>query len=679
MKKALLLTALSVGMFAATAHAAVYSKLSEPICDDANHVIYDGKGNFAVETPAENTVELTLDLRSMLSYANSNDYKSGAPLLLWDADVLDYGLTDEADTRMPTGTRKPTITGWCLGKTWTWGGKIEYDTLQKYADSTGKVTLRINGSSKNGVTITTQAADSSTVTLYKAPALKAAANKKVGAYQVNLNYVSSVSLLTPSTLDTSTYTPPPDYTIPFKSSRADNTSLKRVMFLGDSITHGVNDKTWRWQLFKILVDNGIEAEIVGPRSGYTTGYTRLTTKDQAENYGGVKFPNVHLAQSSGRTHNIITGSNAGMTGVNYGGHSTGSSASTFNCDTWCCMMGTNDLISDHGYTAADFAAKMQRMLGGKVTVEGKQFTWTPGEEWGTLGKLATDILRDKDDVLYLMSVPCWGRHRNNNEANRHEAVQAYSPLLRQWTEAFSRSHGINVKFADINGGLVDYALNTPFSWPDSMSNRPGGDGLHPNEQGSLIIAGNLARAMGIAGRTAGLPRTATANWSTATPGVMNPGRPGNHAVGEFTPGTGYSVEVMATFGNGAKDGWKSAGDSMSITVGDGTDGGTLRLTESTICWGNTPLYCGDISALSEPVRITRHQGNEMHNILPGFYVWIGDMLIGQGLQPTNGVANGISISTNADKGTVNAVRWAPAPTAPTTTLKHSPTHAYYTK
>ena len=144
MRKTLFLTSLAAGLLP-LAGAATYNELSKALCDDTNHVIYDGKGNFAVQSPADNTVELTLDLNSMLSYANSNDYKSGTPLMLWDADVMDYGLTDVADTNEATGSRKPAITGWCAGKIWPNGGKIEYDTLKKYADATHNVYAYILG------------------------------------------------------------------------------------------------------------------------------------------------------------------------------------------------------------------------------------------------------------------------------------------------------------------------------------------------------------------------------------------------------------------------------------------------------------------------------------------------------------------------------------------------------
>lgn len=41
-----------------------------------------------------------------------------------------------------------------------------------------------------------------------------------------------------------------------------------------------------------------------------------------------------------------------------------------------------------------------------------------------------------------------------------------------------------------------------------MFNNPTADGLHPNAQGDLLMAGNLAKGMGYAGRSAGQERKA---------------------------------------------------------------------------------------------------------------------------------------------------------------------------
>lgn len=665
-----ILTGLLSGWVALQAPAATYSNLSAPLCDDANHVIYDGKGHFAVQSAAETTLELVINLPSLLSYANSNDYKSGNPLLLWDADFADYGLTDLADTAKPTGSRTPALTGYAVDKIWKPERNISYATLQKYADANGNVTLRITNSNKDGVTVTARSADGDEQLLYKSPELRYSRNKKLNSYRVNLNYVTAVNLLTPSTLDTTNYTPPKDYTIPFESQRTDGLTLKRVMFMGDSITHGVNDCTWRWQLFKILVDNGVEAEIVGPRSGYTPGYAKLATKDSAmSSYGGTEFPNVHLAQSSGRTHNIITGSNAGMSGVNYGGHSTSSSSATFNCDTWFCLMGTNDLLSDRGYTEAEFCAKMQRLIGGKVSCNKGKYTWSAGDEWGTMARIATDVLKDANDVLYIMSVPCWGHHNNNNQPDRHLAVQQYNDLLKQWGSKFSKKSGLQLRYVDINEGMVDPTHKVPFSWPDSMSNRPGRDGLHPNEQGSLIMAGNLAQALGIAGRTAGLPRITATTTSSMKAVSISKDSACSLAVGELGTPDGYTVVFpVSDIGNA----------TLRMNLNDGTKGGTLSIDKQRICWEGAPLYCAQ--KLQGDLHITWHPGQPEKNVQSGIYVWLGDMLIGQALTPApSNAINGIHLTAEGKAINIGNLKQFKQALAPASSLRTAPTHAYTIK
>lgn len=665
MKRTLILAGL-LAWGSTMTQGATYSNLSAPLCDEANHVIYDGKGNFMVQSGAETTVELSINLASLQSYANSNDYKSGSPLLLWDADFADYGLTDLADTTQPTGSRTPALAGYGVDKIWQPGRNINFATLQQYAGAGGTVQLKITNSNSEGVTVTARAADGSEQVLYRAPELRYSRNRKLSAYRVNLNYVTAVTLHTPSALDTAGYTPPKDYTIPFVSQREDGLSLGRVMFMGDSITHGVNDCTWRWQLFKILVDNGVEAEIVGPRSGYTPGYTKLSTRDSAMNsYGGSEFPNYHLAQSSGRTHNIISGSNAGMSGVNYGGHSTASSAATYNCDTWFCLMGTNDLLSDSGYSEAEFAAKMQRLLGGRVICRNGLYTRKGSDNQGTMARIATDVLKDSSDVLYIMSVPCWGSHHNNNAPERHLAVQQYNSLLQQWVAEYSKKSGLNLRYVDINEGMVDPTHKVPFSWPDSMSNRPGRDGLHPNEQGSLIMAGNLARALDIAGRTAGLPRAAAKDWATAKLAANERGRTISNAAGNVDSSRGYSLELPTSC---------SGKSPLKLTLSDGRKGGTLTVEQQRICWGGAPLYCAE--KLQGELRIVWHPGKPQQNVLPGIYVWLGDMLIGQGLAtaPTD-TANGIHIS-GSNKLSPRDISLNEQPLAPATDLRTAPSHAY---
>ena len=632
-----LLWALALG-----AGAADYANLKDKFCDAQNKVIYDGAGRFAVKSPAVSELEIVLDLAALQSYLGSNDYKQGA-MVTWEMSMpggrkLVYGLADTAKH----------LTCYWGDQPWAKDGVVSYDKLKTLAKD-GKVKLQVSINPRQGITL--RCGDT---TLLTAPNLKTQLPfDTTHAYAVNTNYVTAVGIKAASTLDTTDYKEPTDYTKPFV--RTKENSLGRILFCGDSITHGVNDQTWRWQLFKMLVDNGVEAEIVGPRSGYTPGYLKLSTSDAGGSYAGVAFPNVHLAQSSGRTHNIISGSNAGMSGVNYGGHSTKSTSASFNCDTFCCLMGTNDLLSDAGYTPEQFVTKMQNLLGGKVSYARNTYHWKPGRNWGNMGRIAADLLKDKDDILYVMAVPCWGNHHNNNQPERHLAVQRYNELLKDWVKKYAKAHGRNLKFVDVNIGLVDYSHAVPFSWPDSMSNKPGRDGLHPNEQGSLIIANNLAAAMGISGRTAGLPRQTSEEWQTLLKGRAL--KMGQHAGREtlFDREKGYSVELAFAV-KGVRKNTREGSGAVALTVSDAVGSGTVRITPDSICWGDKTLYCAkSFAEQGKPLRLVWHPGEAAGNKPQGYYLWLGDMLIGQGLPAGEPASMGVKVA--ADNLRLSGVPW----------------------
>lgn len=687
MKKTLFLTMLLAACFS-SAQAATYTNLTESWCDEENNVIYDGKGYFAVKSGGSTSVDLTIDLAALQSYVNSNDYSGYSAMLKWDVDTYDYGIADNADISLTTGSRTAYLSGMNHeSKPWnSTTNNITYNTLTQYATN-GYITLNItNTSGSEGVTIKTTTNAGETVQLYSATGLKYSATATSG-YYVNLNYVTEVTLNTVSTLDTGSYIPPVDYSAPFESTRKDGTTIGRVTFLGDSITHGVNDQSYRWQLFKTLTDNGIENEIAGPREGYynTPGHTQ----DAGSNYGGAEFKNVHLAQASGRTHNIISGSNSGMTGVNYGGHSTASTSEKFDSNTWFCMMGTNDLLSDtpnSGPTTEQYVTQMQKMLGGTVSYDSATdtYNWVAGDSWGNMGTIVDDVYTD-GDTFYMLSITPWGNHSNHNRDMDHYAAQEFNRNLGAWAEAYSEASGQNVVYVDVTRGMVDHTSSNRFMGHDDFFNNSG-DRLHPNEQGSLIMAGNLAQAMGIGGRTAGLERSdadiAPSVWHSATvgtDGTVAAGSTLSVAENIFTQDLGYSVDFSAAFGNGASDGWLAASAaSMNITVGDGINSGTLSLSEGYIMWGDKVLYCQNTSDIGDNLRVVWHNGNTEDNVLSGYYVWLGDMLIGQGLSAseTASALNGITISASGAAGSVTELAWANTAYAPTTTLITSAENAY---
>lgn len=133
------------------------------------------------------------------------------------------------------------------------------------------------------------------------------------------------------------------------------TELGNVMYVGDSITHGVNSASYRWALHKIFTDNGISYQAEGVKTGnYSGGVTAGTS------YGGQIFNNEHSSQASARAWEIsgrssgsrFDGSNIynwlGLSGTKANGSAY--SGQTFTGDntpdTFFMMIGTNDLLSD---------------------------------------------------------------------------------------------------------------------------------------------------------------------------------------------------------------------------------------------------------------------------------------------------------------------------------------------
>lgn len=701
MKRTLFLTWALASCFCAV-EAATYTDLTKSWCDETNNVIYDGQGYFAVESAANTSIDLTINLASLVSYVNSNDYKTGGYMLLWDDNSADYGLADNADTSVDNGSRTPYLSGYWNGSAWNADTKnISYETLSRYAVD-GSVTLKItNVSEKNstGVTVKVAGADGNDVQLYQATELLTENNTVTNGYYVNLNYITSVTLHTDSTLDTDSYVPPKDYSKPFESQRTDGTSIGRVTFLGDSITHGVDDQSYRWQLFKTLTDNGIENEIVGPREGYSSMNADGIgeTRDAGTSYGGTVFANVHLAQASGRTRNIISGKTVttdyapSQGGVNYGGHSTATTADAYDSNTWFCMMGTNDLLSDNGTSTDIYCQKMEEMLGGEVSYTGGSYNWRAGDNWGNMATIVNDV-HGEGDTFYMLSILPWGAHNNNQGAENRLAAQEFNRNLKLWTETYSAKTGKKLVYVDVTRGMVDVTSSQAFRGHDSFFNRPGvagtttvqglsNDGLHPGEQGSLIMAGNLAQAMGIGGRTAGLERASAAGWESAVVGELAAGTVVLHGENSFTMEGGYTVDFSAVFGNGATDGWLAAENALSISIGDGTNSGTLKLSEGYIMWGSDVLFCQDNSATGlDALRVVWHNGNEADNVLKGYYVWLGDMLIGQSLSATSGEGlNGILLSATGATGSLTGLSWTDAAYAPTTLGMVSVENAYITR
>ncbi|MBP3301829.1 MAG: hypothetical protein J6L64_01675 [Opitutales bacterium] len=489
----------------------------------------------------------------------------------------------------------------------------------------------------------------------------------------------------------------------FASGAASNAQISQfnlgnVMFVGDSITHGVNSASYRWEMHKILVDNGVLYNGVGYKSGHHSGGV-----SNGEIYGGVGFSNAHSSQASARAWEIAgvmrgTGGRFDFTNIsnwlglsqtdNKGGAYSGN---VYSADTFFLLIGTNDLLSDN--TAAGVTVeKVNNLLGENLS-------------GGDMKTIVDAMYQSNANAnVTVFSIPSWTTHLNSNDAKVHGDVAAYNVKLGTWVENYNKTNGKKITYVDVNEGIIDVASETPFFGCSSMFNKPGTDGLHPNAQGDLIIAGNAAKALGYAGRTAGQARKAESDFSKhfasfeSVPvgvGISSSGVAVQNGALSFSEAgqssltvgwdsgaelkDGFTVDFGLQLGNGAIDGWDKT-NYMSVTVGDSQRYGVLNINEAYIQWGDTVLYSKDMSKNKESLRVSYVVGNAAEGLASGFYVWLDDMLIGQGLGATTGTnKSGVTFSYSGT-GTVLLENFSMDGTgsyAPDTTRYTNTANAYY--
>lgn len=454
--------------------------------------------------------------------------------------------------------------------------------------------------------------------------------------------------------------------------------LGKIMFVGDSITHGYGAPSYRWPMHKILVDNGISFSVVGVTQGNQNPSKGIAAGTK---YAGAEFNNRHSAMSSERAYEIAgrinksgrlgNSSIQGWLGLDdtYSGPFQIDTASEIP-DVFIMLIGTNDTLSDYGKKggigAADNMKEVQLNLLGKRS----------GRRWNGKGDMdaIVDAMRQANPKarIVLLTVPSWYDERPDNALKEDfAAIADYNKSLKSW------AHWKKVELVNINEGLVDVSrTDKPGAGVKDLFNAS--DKLHPTPQGDLVIAALVARGMGLAGRTAGLERKAAADMGdmpepSSQKGVA-PGKNGKIAIapkGEISykwpsdASAGFTVSIQGKVGDGSKGGW-STENGLSVTAGNGSQSGTLQVSEAFISWDGSTLYSGDMSANKEEVRLVWQPGKPAEGIAPGFYVWLGDKLIGEGLAAAGGTgAQEGLVLRNTDKKPLNLLLSAtPAPYAP---------------
>lgn len=363
-----------------------------------------------------------------------------------------------------------------------------------------------------------------------------------------------------------------------------------IIFIGDSITHGGRfnngqlSASYRYSLFKNFVDNGLDYKPMGTTQG-ASGGTDVTSL--TPDYLGAHFDNTSESAASARSYQYAghgMGSvyrpepgtvrpvgNGGPLSVKFGLENpyTGSADTFYNgntlstytgqtyeslygdrkAQTACIMIGINDLydMSQNGrqQTHEQIVANVSRIV-------------------ATLQEYNPNI-----DVVVMGCLPV-GKDNGGIRVGKNN-VTDYNALLQQAAAGWSTDTS-QVKYADVSQGF--YASN------GAMIDGTGG--AHPNAQGELVIAGNIARALGVGQRTMGLERRAAADLNThaalsSVSPVATTAAPGGQStvLGTFTHSNAAGGAAMWTV--------RSAGDAPSLSFASAVntiDDMRLNLTPS---------------------------------------------------------------------------------------------------
>ncbi len=381
-----------------------------------------------------------------------------------------------------------------------------------------------------------------------------------------------------------------------------------IMYVGDSLTHGYSSASYRWHLHKMLVDSGFEYEELGVLSG-NTGKNALKA---GSHYRGVSFQNIHSAQSSARSWEI-SGLRAGprfggtklenwlglapktAAGKDYKGKIFAEENAP---EIFVMMIGTNDLLSDN-----------ERAKGGLPAIAARETK----ELLHEVKRIYQSMLQANPKAhIYLCTVPSWGSHRSLDKDDWRQVIFDYNRALKRWAKGKKQLH-----IVDVNQGLIPQGLKAEPLYFIA-------DGLHFNEQGNLLVAGNIARAMKLKGRHAGLKRKSPQALSATAPKAAQ-------SITLSLPASGQGI----------------------YHVSNGQHEGQLELSAQQISWQaakqKTPLYSGDRRKSKEEIRLTWVKGNPAQGIGQGYYIWLGNQLIGEALpaQENKNRPQGVESNKNA--------------------------------
>ena len=407
-------------------------------------------------------------------------------------------------------------------------------------------------------------------------------------------------------------------------------------------------------MHRLLVDNGISYEEVGVVRGSHIMRQLQTTLNVDVVYGDTVFHNWHAAYS-GAMSSDVTGKRASgkfrnTTIAQWLGREPGATAELTpvdgkNISTYFVLLGTNDAITPAAPDIrCDWDAAKVDSIAASIR-ENFQIIW--------------DEIRAGNPAarVVFIEIPTWYQWYDADYVPNHmQGVREINRQLREWAQA----QGDNVTMVGADAGIADVASPIRGRGLKCMYAEKNANGLHPNDQGSLLIAGNVAKALGYAGATAAQPRRRAEDFEGNMQQILGCTEPVTMAPGDEictwwkqTPAGGFSFAftVKGGVGNGEIGGW-DAKRSFSVSIGNGHEAGTLQIREAYILWNDSVLYSLDASGgLPGALRVAYVQGDESRGLKGGFYVWLGDQLIGEGL-PSSGTTDGVIIANHMETAVI---------------------------
>ncbi len=383
---------------------------------------------------------------------------------------------------------------------------------------------------------------------------------------------------------------------------------EKVMFVGDSITHGVGAGSYRWPLHRLWVDNGMRFEVVGVHVGnHSRGIAPGTT------YGGVAFNNRHSAMCSERAYEIAGRRNvSGRLGnsnihdwlgldASYSGKFRIEPASQMP-DLFFILIGTNDALGENALCGGIGA-------GNNLATLRKNMLGSGGDMDTIIGAMRRANPKAR---IVVLSIPGWHDtiQPDNTAAADFAAVLEFNREYARW----AKSRG--VLFVDISSSLRDYTRTDKPGVAVPAFLQPF-DHLHPSPQGDLLIAGAVAQKLGWPGATAGLPRR-----EVVLKAAHSPLR---KAWRKQAESAGFTCRMKPDMPSP----WESCRGEVLAEMTCGS--GHVQVLDCGIRWGRDKMLCAGKMGNLVDVTMAYVAEPTVTGAAPGYYVWWGERLIGEAL------------------------------------------------